>query len=90
MFKHNKKINNDNNLNIEGVINSHQFNKRISTYTSNTTRKRHSFLDFFRFHGAMFITKNTFISLKTDVHNLCTTAKLRNITTYVHRPDRPG
>jgi hypothetical protein len=27
----------------------------------------------------MFITKNMFLSLKTDVHNLCTSARLRNI-----------
>jgi hypothetical protein len=54
--------------------------------------------------GPMFITENMFLNLKTDVHNLCTSVRpknirwvlmflgqiksLRNITTYVHRPDQ--
>jgi hypothetical protein len=56
--------------------------------------------------GSMFITENMFIVLKIDVHNLCISARprnirwvimfldqvrsTRNITTYVYRPDRAG
>jgi hypothetical protein len=56
--------------------------------------------------GSMFIIENMFLGLKTDVHNLCTSVRPRNIrwiimflsqvrsprniTTYFYRLDRPG
>jgi hypothetical protein len=44
-----------------------------------TKEKRHSFLDLFMVLRLIFITENMFLCLKTDVHNICTSARPRNI-----------
>jgi hypothetical protein len=69
-----------NTMYIFSICDSVQFLNIVSILIHSSLQKKgiHS-LVFLCSSGLIFITKNTFLDLKTDVHNLCTSARPRNI-----------